>query len=135
LIGIGFRNYDVIIEEDDEEDLLAVALSRLIDSDVDTLYYAATRQFDEMVLKGRFTNARRAHLPRPGPWPHWPILGDFEWVNLGPIPKLSSRPDDILSKDVPTAWAKGDRASVIQHLGYDLKELRQAMNDREYGRL
>jgi len=34
---------------------------------VTRIYYQATRQFDEMILRGRFINARRELLDKPGP--------------------------------------------------------------------
>ena len=51
---------------------------------VTRIYYQATRQFDEMILRGRFINARRELLDKPGPWPHLSFASRYEWVCLKP---------------------------------------------------
>lgn len=86
------------------------------------LRYAATREFDEMVAKGRFTNARRAHLQEPGPWPHIPEQ-KFKWVNVHKAAVPVDRSPDIASKDVPTAWSRGARSLVLTHLFKDVVQL------------
>jgi hypothetical protein len=133
LIGLGFADDETILvgqddPEQDEKDLLFAAWQCLWYRGIKTIYYGASRrEFDEMVLKGRFTNARRAHLPEPGPWPHLKDAEKFRWVNLGAIPKVTVRKDDILSQDVPDAWAKGYRTLVLDHLRWDLDDLRAAV--------
>lgn len=67
------------------------------------LYYDATREFDEMICKGRFTNARRAHLPIPGPWKH---LSNkmFDWINVRYYSNVHiKRSKDIPSKEI-ASW-------------------------------
>jgi hypothetical protein len=86
------------------------------------LRYAATREFDEMVAKGRFTNARRAHLPAPGPWPHIPERL-FTWTNIKKELAAIRRSPDIASKDVPEAWNRGQPEIVLTHLIKDVVEL------------
>lgn len=85
--------------------------------------YSATREFDEMVLRGRFTNARRAHHPIPGSWPNVDGL-DVKWVNIrkSQLPAPARRPD-CLSKDVPALWEKGSRSIVVEHCVNDVIEL------------
>jgi hypothetical protein len=127
LVGIGTNDGTdwILGEELDEAALYEEIAWLLFKKSVMTVYYSATREFDEMVLKGRFTNARRAHLPEPGPWPHLADLA-VEWVNLKHIPKID-RVGDISGKDVPAYWAAGKRAHVISHLKLDLEELRNAV--------
>lgn len=94
----------------------------------DVMVYHATREFDEMVLKGRFTNARRAHLMRPGPWPH---IGanDFDWVNIKKVSRgIRDRGVDVPSKYVPDIWPT-DPDRVLVHLIRDIMLL--AENDPE----
>lgn len=90
----------------------------------DEMIYAATREFDEMVLKGRFTNARRAHLAkRPRDWRG--IEEDrFHWVNIRKIQRPAlSRGIDVESRLVPDAWARGEEMKVFVHLFRDVVEL------------
>jgi len=103
---------------------------------IDIIYYSATRDFDEMVLRGRFTNARRAHLPKAGPWPYLKGAHKFKWINLR---KLGidlvemEREGDIPSREVPQAWDVniGERPAVLRHLTYDLEQLRITVNKKE----
>lgn len=89
------------------------------------IVYCATRQFDEMVLKGRFTNARRALSPVAGDWPHLPQnLG--KWINIRKQMKLANLPNrvpDLPSKDVPARWDAGERKLVGLHCARDVAEL------------
>jgi hypothetical protein len=89
--------------------------------------YWATREFDEMICRGRFTNARRAHEPRPF-FPAVPGAESLVWRNLLrelggarniPTMKLPRAADDAPSKGVTAAgW---DRLAV--HLLRDVAEL------------
>lgn len=68
--------------------------------------YAATREFDEMVLRGRFTNARRAHSKNAGSWPNVDTV-DLKWKNIRKQLRHRGweRAADVASKDVPTVWS------------------------------
>jgi len=85
--------------------------------------YSATREFDEMVLRGRFTNARRAHSPVPGDWPHLDGA-PIRWENIrktwDPAP---ARAFDVASRDVPAVWKAGDRDVVTLHCARDVMGL------------
>lgn len=88
----------------------------------DEMIYSATREFDEMVLKGRFTNARRAHLAeRPESW--LGIEDLFGWKNVAKTsrPKLP-RGADVESRLVPNSWPTQER-EVLVHLFRDVLEL------------
>jgi hypothetical protein len=77
--------------------------------------YEATREFDEMVLRGRFTNARRAHSPYCGNWPNLDSL-PITWKNLRKTQKPKSevfRKFDLLSKDVPLTWTSNPKLVAI----------------------
>jgi hypothetical protein len=84
--------------------------------------YLATREFDEMVLRGRFTNARRAHATRPGPWPNL-NRAKIAWKNIRQMagPKIARVPD-VASKMVPRAWDRGLQSLVAVHCLRDVLE-------------
>lgn len=124
-IGIGGFEGIHLLATYQEEELLAEA-SKLIGHRVAT--YAATRQFDEMVLKGQFTNARRAHEPKPF-FPALPKCHGHvtQWRNIHrEVQQVDlSRGIDIPSKDIPFVWcgSEGDRQYVLMHLLRDVVEL------------
>jgi hypothetical protein len=85
--------------------------------------YCATREFDEMVLRGRFTNARRAHSPRPGPWPN--LDGEkLRWRNIRKMMRERSwdRALDCPGRAVPALWAGGQEELVATHCLRDVLE-------------
>lgn len=93
--------------------------------------YGATRQFDEMVLRGRFTNARRAHLTEPT-WPAMPGAENVNWVNVGPATQKFERDADVTSRDVPTVLRSGlpgDWERCAIHCLRDVVELVLAFGD------
>jgi hypothetical protein len=114
-----------------EAELLRQVREFLAENGVTELRYAATREFDEMVLRGRFTNARRAHLPRPG-WE--PNLDDLpvRWVNirknLAPTPPAPRGDWDCASRDCPAVWAAGDLERVRAHCLEDVVSMMRAEN-------
>ena len=87
--------------------------------------YTATREFDEMVLRGRFTNARRAHSSWAGNWSNLNEL-DCTWNNIrkSMLPKeYIKRGADVASKDVPATWDAGNKDVVILHNERDIIEM------------
>jgi hypothetical protein len=84
--------------------------------------YGATREFDEMICRGRFTNARRAHLPAPA-FPAVPGAEDLRWVNLKAGHPVPRDPDDLPSWDVSAALRRGDWDRVAVHNLRDVAEL------------
>lgn len=109
-----------IIFGDDEAKLLK-ELARYIKGGV--VRYGATRNFDEMVLKGMFTHARRGLLDEPGPWPN--VGNGAEWVNIGLSHRNGlARDFDIASRDVPDGWYdQTNRVAVVVHNFRDVIEL------------
>jgi hypothetical protein len=71
-----------------------------------------------MVLRGRFTNARRAHLPEPT-WPAMPGAERANWRNVGPLKSGAERLPDVESRDVPQA----PMPLVLIHLLRDVADL------------
>jgi len=90
----------------------------------DTVVYRATRQFDEMILRGRFTNARRAHAAVPF-YPALPGAEELTWDCRKHDPDSAwqrTRPGDIPSKDVPVHYELNP-GLVLVHLLRDVAEL------------
>lgn len=94
--------------------------------DADRMIYNATREFDEMILKGRFTNARRAHLSKRGPWPG---IAEklFVWDNARK--RMRAKVErcydeyDSESKLIPKIWNDGKEDVVLTHLLRDIVDL------------
>jgi hypothetical protein len=87
--------------------------------------YSATREFDEMVLRGRFTNARRAHNKVAGKWANMDNA-KVTWHNMRKEIGKSRLPRshwDVESKNVPANWAKGNTEEVALHCERDVIEL------------
>lgn len=86
------------------------------------VHYTGTRQIDEMILRGRFTNARRAHEGKPF-YPHLKNPDRFTWVNMdmSGVTRKSAE-NDFHSKYAPDLWANGgeDRERVLGHLQADV---------------
>lgn len=114
----------------DDEVVLIESLNELFcERSPKELAYDATRDFDKMVLAGRFTNARRAFSPCPGSWPHLEE-NDFRWINLRRVLLPSpARRADCLSKDVPKLWTNGKKSIVSLHCARDSADL--ALRDPE----
>jgi hypothetical protein len=73
-----------------------------------------------MILTGRFTTARRAHLPSKGPWPAMAGAGRATWRNIG-VSHHWKRDRDIPSREVARGkWAK---EQVLVHCARDVIEL------------
>lgn len=84
--------------------------------------YGATRDFDEMILKGRFTNARRAAEDVP----FYPALAGadrYDWYNVGPAKSDAKRAEDTPSKGVGETWSRGDQMLVFIHNLRDIADL------------
>lgn len=66
--------------------------------------YTATRQYDKLVVEGRWTYARRGPSANPG---EWPSVQGLNWVNVRYAPKVAHglvRSPDIASADIPHTW-------------------------------
>jgi hypothetical protein len=85
--------------------------------------YRATRKFDEMILKGRFTYARRGPAPEPF-YPAMPGAEDLVWVCERDLPEpwASLRERELASALVPETYAT-DPGLVLIHLLRDVCEL------------
>jgi hypothetical protein len=85
--------------------------------------YGATREFDEMICRGRFTNARRAHLPAPA-FPAVPGAEELPWRNVRKLMTPDApRGEDVESYRVSESLAAGEWEAVAVHLLRDIVEL------------
>jgi hypothetical protein len=113
----------MVVASENELALIEFMREFVYDGDLE-IRFKATRDFDEMVLRGRFTNARRALSNVPGDWPN---LNDekITWKNIRKQlgEKLFERSEDCRSKDVPVLWAKGEKKIVTRHCLRDVIEL------------
>jgi hypothetical protein len=107
MAGIARDGVARIFDAEGDESGLLVDMGEFL-SGATEVVYLATREFDEMICKGRFTNARRAHEPRPF-YPSVPGAESLAWRSLGRNAKaiaasrLPRDPTDAPSKGV-TRW-------------------------------
>jgi len=89
-----------------------------------TVVYRATRKFDEMILKGRYTYARRGPAPEAF-YPAMPDAEDLAWVCERPNPTgewEAMRERELASADVSETY-ETNPALVLIHLLRDMAEL------------
>lgn len=115
-----------------DDDLFLGDLGELL-SGTSAVVYAGTREFDEMICRGRFTTARRAHAPEP----FYPAVAAAEYL---PWKRLRTahladgpRGEDCDSRDVPALLGyrpvgggrklPPDFERVMVHLLRDVAEL------------
>jgi hypothetical protein len=130
MCGLESERFWLLTIAGDEDDLIAWLRTNL---DEQTVRYSATRDFDEMVLRGRFTNARAALLNDAGVWPNMDDAS-INWLN---IRKAINREvlmernwqNDCLSRDVPLLWNAGLRDVVTRHCARDALQLFLADNE------
>jgi hypothetical protein len=122
MAGVARDGEICLIDGEGEEGILAGITNACWASEA--VVYAATREFDEMIVKGRFTNARRAHEDEP----FYPIAygaGYWNWRNLGVIPDdlRSLRGSDLPGKEVYKTFLSGHADVVMVHLLRDVATL------------
>lgn len=131
MVGIAYKNdtdLHINVYSGTEREIIDYLTELLFETGLPQwVNYSATREFDEMILSGRFTNARAAHQEYPGPWPHLPS-GVIPWRNIRTLmdPIERTRCPDLPSKDIPKYWATGlepIRALVAWHCYKDVIEL------------
>jgi hypothetical protein len=123
MVGVGFALPEQpLLIEGDERAIMKQLADLIKERGVTHIIYTATRQFDEMVLRGRFINARRELLVAPGPWPRLLNADACEWTCLRPLPN----PDPEGSRMAPTWYDSGDahlREKVRAHCLADVTRL------------
>lgn len=120
MVGIAKASYgDVMVRVywADEAGLIPL-IQDAIQGAGEVVFSASSREFDRWVLAGRFTNARRALSPVPGPWPHLDEEA-YNWRNVKGG-QLAFRMAFTPSRDVPKAWADGERELVALHCAKDV---------------
>lgn len=122
LAGVGRDGWISIVDAEGREEQGLIDLAVALD-EAEAVLYGATREFDEMICRGRFTNARRAHLSVPT-FPAVPGAEDLVWVNVAK--RNAERPErgaDIASREVPAGLRDGRKDAVLVHLLRDVAEL------------
>jgi len=126
LVGVARAGRVVLVERDGDDEVgLLRGVREAIGPAGEVVYSAGRERFDEFVLKGRYTYARRgledvAFFPAlPGAddlrWTNRPAPADDEWRSLREANK------ELPSKDVPDAWFKSRwTETVMIHLLRDL---------------
>jgi hypothetical protein len=122
MAGVAIDGEIRLIDGEGEEGVLAGITNACWESEA--VLYAATREFDEMITKGRFTNARRAHEDEP----FFPAAYGAEywnWRNLGVIPESlrALRESDIPGSKVSATMRAGKADVVMMHLLRDVVTL------------
>jgi hypothetical protein len=121
LAGIAAGNDIFLFDAVGDESYALYAISDAL-APFGTVVYGATREFDEMICKGKFTNARRAHETVVF-YPAVPDADEIEWRNVGVGKSGAYRAADVPSRDVPKAIAKGELEIVLIHLLRDVADL------------
>ena len=123
LAGVAIAGSIVIVEATGGEENFLTGVSEAI-APATTVVYRATRKFDEMILKGRYTYARRGPAPEPF-YPAMPGAESLAWVCERPDPTgewESMRDRELASEAVSETYA-GDSGLVLIHLLRDVAEL------------
>ena len=132
LAGIATDGDILIVESAGSERQFLSAVSNALGT-ADTVIYRATRQFDEMILKGRFTNARRALAAEPF-YNAMPGAEDLTWDCRKHDPDSewqALRTRELPSKDVPAMYEINPDL-VMLHLLRDMAELIGAYGEPDY---
>ena len=126
MAGVARNQKITLIEHADDEGDILDRIGELVHGSSIIGYSAGSRQFDEMVLKGKFTNARRAHELVPF-YPFMPWAEDMDWVNyhrgIRSNINIQCRQRDVESKDVPLASHDGRIGLVLVHILRDVAEV------------
>ena len=113
--GVAYNGFIKIIESAGNEQEFLAGLRSAVGK-ADTVIYRATRQFDEMVLKGRFTYARRG----PADVPFYPAMAGADALtwdvrrHLGPIDGLRER--ELDSRYVSVTYERTPGLVLVHNL-------------------
>jgi hypothetical protein len=126
MAGIGRRGEIVMLDRDGDPEAEFLASVGAGFGFATSVIYAATREFDEMIARGRFTNARRAHEDRPF-FPAVPGAESLPWRNVGVLPSYRDadyvRAADVESATLARGWSAEGIGVVLIHLMRDVAEL------------
>ena len=123
LAGVGYNGRITIVERTGTEPMFLAGVRGALGA-AGTVVYRATRKFDEMILKGRYTYARRGPAPEPF-YPAMPGAEELSWVCERPDPEgfwESVRERELDSRNVSETY-RTDPALVRLHLLRDVAEL------------
>lgn len=116
MVGVALGERIMILESIENERALLSGVREAIGG-ADTVLYRATRKFDEMILKGRFTYARRGPAEVPF-YPAMPGAEDLTWDQRRhlPAPWDSVRERELDSRYVPEVYARDPNLVLIHNL-------------------
>lgn len=123
LAGVAIAGSIVIVERDGSEEDFLTGVSYAV-APAEMVVYRATRKFDEMILKGRYTYARRGPAAEPF-YPAMPGAESLAWTCERPDPTgvwESMRDRELASAKVSETYA-ADPGLVLIHLLRDVAEL------------
>jgi hypothetical protein len=129
LAGVGYNGRITIVERTGTEPMFLAGVRGALGS-AGTIVYRATRKFDEMILKGRYTYARRGPAPEPF-YPAMPGAEELSWRCERPDPDgfwESVRERELDSARVSETY-RTDPDLVRLHLLRDVAELIGAYGD------
>lgn len=128
MVGLGYIEHvgALVVEvfAGTEEEIISYLTDSFEDNGPSEIRYQATREYDEMILRGRFTNARRAHTP--GPTGEWPVFDPprVTWTNQRKVqrPLRFGRAVDLpRGEKIPVYWDRdGERDMVALHCARDV---------------
>jgi len=116
MVGIGTRGRITILESIGNETALLAGVREVL-GEADTIHYLGTRKFDEMVLKGRFTYARRGPAEVPF-YPSVPGAEELTWDAHRELPEpwRSVRERELDSRYVPEVYERDPNLVLIHNL-------------------
>jgi len=123
LAGVTQPGRIVLVERTGSEEDFLTGVREAIGS-AEAVAYRSANSFDEGILRGRFTYARRGWAPEPF-YPAMPGADELNWKRLRPEPNgfwESARERELMSVDVPATY-ETDSGLVLVHLLRDVAEM------------
>jgi hypothetical protein len=116
MVGVATAGQITIVESVENERALLTGAREAIGK-ADTVLYLGSRKFDEMILKGRFTYARRGPAPEPF-YPAMPDAEELTWDQYRTLPEpwRSLRERELDSRYVPEVYAREPDLVLIHNL-------------------
>ena len=133
MIGVGFssdnRSEFYIFENHNEKELMDEAAETIVclsGNTSDVVYMNSPNRFDEMVVNGRFINARRPIASKKG---NWPTLGlRLKWKAIENFRSLYSRKDEAFGWGEGAKLSRAGNPIIARHCLRDLAENLCALN-------
>lgn len=135
MVGVGFstdnRSEFYIFENHNEKELLEEVGETLVclsGNTRDVVYMNSPNRFDEMVLYGRFINARRPLAAKPGKWPILETDPKLIWKPIENFRRLYDRSDENFAHGEGAKLSRAGDPTIVKHCLRDLVENLYALN-------